>query len=119
MKYILISVSALFLILTGACTINPVQTGKVKNEFKWKCLWVWSYPKKTEKEICDMTKEEVVQYADSVALHYNRHSPGNTGALDIITAIIFDYRAYDTLIETTVLFTAMIGVLSIIGTKRN
>jgi hypothetical protein len=73
----------------------------------------------TEKEISEMTKKEVIQYADSVALHYNRHSPGDTGALDIITAIIFDYRGYDTLIEATVLFTAMIGVLSIIGTKRN
>jgi len=73
----------------------------------------------TEKEVWEMTKEEVVEYADSVALHYNRHSPGDTGALDIITATIFDYRAYDTLIETTVLFATMIGVLSIIGTKKN
>jgi len=79
----------------------------------------FDHSENTEKEICEMTKKEVVQYADSVALHYNRHSPGDTGALDIITAIIFDYRAYDTLIEATVLFTAMIGVLSIIGTKRN
>ncbi len=66
----------------------------------------------------EMSKKEVVEHADSIALHYNRHSPGDTGALDIITATIFDYRAYDTLIETVVLFTALIGVLSIIGTKE-
>lgn len=66
----------------------------------------------------DMTKSEVIEHAESVALHYNRHSPGDTGALDIITAIIFDYRGYDTLIETSVLFTALMGVLSIIGKKE-
>jgi len=38
--------------------------------------------------------------------------------MDIIAAIIFDYRGYDTLFETTVLFTALIGVLSIIGVKE-
>ena len=66
-----------------------------------------------------LTNEEVIEKADSAALHYNRHSPEDTGALDIITATIFDYRGYDTLLETTVLFTALIGVLSIIGIKEN
>lgn len=66
-----------------------------------------------------LTKIQVVEKADSVALHYNRHACAQTGAMDIIAAIIFDYRGYDTLFETTVLFTALIGVLSIIGTKEN
>ncbi len=66
-----------------------------------------------------MTKADIIKKADSVALHYDRHSPGDTGALDIIAAIIFDYRGYDTLFETTVLFAALIGVLSIIGTREN
>jgi multisubunit Na+/H+ antiporter MnhB subunit len=42
---------------------------------------------------------------------YNQHGLAETGATNIITAIILDYRAYDTLIETTVLFTATMGVL--------
>lgn len=66
----------------------------------------------------EMTNSQIIAHADSVSLYYNRHSPTDTGALDIITAIIFDYRGYDTLIETTVLFTALIGVLSIIGHKK-
>jgi len=33
------------------------------------------------------------------------------GATNIVTDIIVDYRAYDTLIETTVLFTALIAVM--------
>lgn len=65
-----------------------------------------------------MTKADLLKNADSLALHYNRNSPEDTGALDIIAAIIFDYRGYDTLFETTVLFAAMIGVLSIIGTRE-
>jgi hypothetical protein len=65
-----------------------------------------------------MTRAQVVEKADSIALYYNRHSDQDTGALDIIAAIIFDYRGYDTLFETTVLFAALIGVLSIIGIKE-
>jgi len=44
-----------------------------------------------------------------------------TGSPNIISAIILDYRGYDTLGEVTVLFTAAIGVLAIvrkIGRKR-
>lgn len=45
-----------------------------------------------------------------------------TGAANIVAAIILDFRAYDTLGEATVLFTAVIGVLTIvrrIGRKVN
>ncbi|MDP2872619.1 MAG: hypothetical protein Q8P31_08795 [Bacillota bacterium] len=42
---------------------------------------------------------------------YNRDGMAETGATNIVTAVILDYRAYDTLIETTVLFTATMGVL--------
>lgn len=36
-----------------------------------------------------------------------------TGAANIVTAIILDYRAYDTLGEATILFTAVISVLAV------
>lgn len=44
-----------------------------------------------------------------------------TGAANIVTAVILDFRGYDTLGEVTVLFTAVIGVLSVvrrIGRKK-
>lgn len=63
----------------------------------------------------EMSKEEIVKEGDSVALHYNKQGAYDTGALDIITATIFDYRGYDTLFESTVLFTALISVLAILG----
>ena len=37
-----------------------------------------------------------------------------TGAANIVTAVLLDYRAYDTLGETTVLFAAILGALAIL-----
>ncbi|MFH1801043.1 MAG: hydrogen gas-evolving membrane-bound hydrogenase subunit E [Candidatus Omnitrophota bacterium] len=56
-----------------------------------------------------------------VAETYLREGLPKTGAANIVAAVILDYRAYDTLGEATVLFTAVIGVLAIvrrIGRKR-
>lgn len=44
-----------------------------------------------------------------------------TGATNLISAVILDYRAYDTLGEATILFTAVMGVLAVvrkIGRKK-
>jgi multicomponent Na+:H+ antiporter subunit B len=40
-----------------------------------------------------------------------------TGSANIVTAVILDYRGYDTLGEATVLFTSIIGALSILRAK--
>ena len=37
-----------------------------------------------------------------------------TGAANLVTAIILDFRAYDTLGEAVVLFTAVVGVLTVV-----
>ncbi len=37
-----------------------------------------------------------------------------TGAANLVTSVVLDYRAYDTLGEATILFTAVIGVLAVI-----
>jgi len=39
-----------------------------------------------------------------------------TGAANIVAAIILDYRGYDTLGEATVLFTAVVGALAVLRT---
>lgn len=46
-----------------------------------------------------------------VSKRYITDAIEDTGILNMVTAIIIDYRAYDTLIETTVLFTAIIAVM--------
>lgn len=40
-----------------------------------------------------------------------------TKSANLVTGVIFDFRAYDTLGEATVLFTAVIGVLTILRKK--
>jgi multisubunit Na+/H+ antiporter MnhB subunit len=40
-----------------------------------------------------------------------------TGSANLVTGVVFDFRAYDTLGEATVLFTAVIGVLTILRLK--
>jgi len=56
-----------------------------------------------------------------VANIYLKEGLVRTGASNIVSSVILDFRAYDTLGETTVLFTAVIGVLAVvrrIGRKK-
>ena len=48
-----------------------------------------------------------------VSHNYLEHALQETGAVNIVSSIILDYRAYDTLGEATVLFTAVIGVITV------
>ena len=41
-----------------------------------------------------------------------------TGVPNIVTSVLADYRGYDTLGETTVIFTAGIGVLLLLSGSR-
>jgi len=49
-----------------------------------------------------------------VAGHYLANGAAQTGASNLVAAILLDYRAYDTLGEATVLFTAVMGVLAVV-----
>jgi multisubunit Na+/H+ antiporter MnhB subunit len=48
---------------------------------------------------------------------YIRHGLEDTGATNLVTSVYLDYRAYDTLGEATVLFTAIIGATAILRGK--
>ncbi|MBU3958756.1 MAG: DUF4040 domain-containing protein [Candidatus Omnitrophica bacterium] len=48
-----------------------------------------------------------------VAKEYIAYGLQETGATNIVTSVILNFRAYDTLGEVTVLFTAVIGVLAV------
>ncbi len=67
----------------------------------------------------EIPAEQVARQADSIALRYNRRAGLDVGATSVVGAVILDYRAYDTLFETTVLFTAVLAVLSVIGKEEN
>ncbi|MBN1697746.1 MAG: DUF4040 domain-containing protein [Spirochaetales bacterium] len=52
--------------------------------------------------------------ARSASKTYIENGGAETGAMNIVSSVILDYRAYDTLGEATVLFTAIIGALAIL-----
>ncbi|MFO7639167.1 MAG: hydrogen gas-evolving membrane-bound hydrogenase subunit E [bacterium] len=49
-----------------------------------------------------------------VAASYIELGLGRTGAANLVAAIILDFRAWDTLGEVVVLFTAVVGVLTVV-----
>ncbi|AOY74848.1 hydrogen gas-evolving membrane-bound hydrogenase subunit E [Clostridium formicaceticum] len=51
---------------------------------------------------------------NEVARHYLQESIDETHTPNIIASIITDYRAFDTLGETTVLFTSIAAVISVL-----
>jgi multisubunit Na+/H+ antiporter MnhB subunit len=53
-----------------------------------------------------------------VALYYLRNGLMLTGSANIVNAIVWDFRGYDTMGEETVLFAAAMGVYLIIRRKR-
>jgi multicomponent Na+:H+ antiporter subunit B len=59
--------------------------------------------------------------AMKVAKTYLQEGVSATGATNLVGSVILDFRAYDTLGEATILFTAVIGVLTVvrrIGRKK-
>lgn len=53
-----------------------------------------------------------------VAPHYLQASPVEIGIPNVVTGVLASYRGYDTLGELTVIFTAGIGVLALLGIRR-
>jgi multicomponent Na+:H+ antiporter subunit B len=53
-----------------------------------------------------------------VAPHYLQHALAETGVPNVVTAVLASYRGYDTLGETTVVFTAGAGVVALLRRRR-
>ncbi len=53
-----------------------------------------------------------------VAPLYLKEAPRTTGIPNVVTSVLASYRGYDTLGETTVIFTAGIGVILLLGNWR-
>ncbi len=50
-----------------------------------------------------------------VAPHYIEHTDDEIGVPNMVTAVLASYRGYDTWGETTVIFTACVGVMLLLG----
>lgn len=54
---------------------------------------------------------------NEITTYYLENARQETGSMNIIAAIITDYRAFDTLGETTVLFSGIAAVFSVLAMK--
>ena len=55
---------------------------------------------------------------NQVSQRYIESAWEETGVLNMITAVVLDYRAYDTMFETIVLFTAVLAVIITLKTTE-
>ncbi len=53
-----------------------------------------------------------------VAPYYLEHSEEDTGVPNVVTSVLASYRGYDTMGETTVVFTAAVGVMILLSGMR-
>lgn len=56
---------------------------------------------------------------NEVFTRYIESGVEETGVINIVAAVILDYRAFDTFGEATMLFTAIIGVLSLLKNEKD
>ncbi|HPD98038.1 MAG TPA: MnhB domain-containing protein [Synergistales bacterium] len=57
-------------------------------------------------------------HVTGAAEHYLANTPEETGARNVVAAILFDYRAFDTLGESTVIFTAVCGISMLFSRRK-
>lgn len=69
-------------------------------------------------ELPPMGDQENPSY-NEIATYYIEESTNDTGSINLITAIITDYRAFDTLGEATVLFAGIIAVTTTVGVTHH
>ncbi len=55
---------------------------------------------------------------NQVSERYISDALDDTGVLNMVTGIVLDYRAYDTMFETIVLFTATLAVVITLKTRK-
>ncbi len=57
------------------------------------------------------------EYANSIYHHITNNAVKETGSLNFVTAILYDYRAYDSLGESTIIFGAVSGIVLLLSRK--
>ena len=61
--------------------------------------------------------EPLGEHVPRMARGYIENAAAETGSANLVTGVIFDFRGYDTLGEATILFTAVVGILTILRMK--
>ncbi|MBN1897453.1 MAG: DUF4040 domain-containing protein [Spirochaetes bacterium] len=60
---------------------------------------------------------EFGKHATRMATEYIQGGVKGSGSINLVTGVVLDYRGYDTLGEITILFTAVIGVLTVLRSR--
>jgi multisubunit Na+/H+ antiporter MnhB subunit len=68
------------------------------------------------KEVTD-TLDPLGKHVTRMATAYIENAAEQTGSANLVTGVVFDFRGYDTLGEATILFTAVVGILTILRVK--
>lgn len=63
--------------------------------------------------------DSLVKGFEIPSLSYLANGLADTGSPNAVTAVLLDYRAYDTLGEATVLFAAILGAIAIMRKSKN
>lgn len=58
--------------------------------------------------------EEIARNGQSAALYYNKNAVSDVNSMNVVSAMVLDYRAYDTLYEALIFFTVMMCILSVL-----
>ena len=66
------------------------------------------------REVFQLGSPIIAHVAEAPSNTYIAEGAESTGSTNIVTAILLDYRAYDTLGEATVLFASIIGALAVL-----
>lgn len=57
------------------------------------------------------------EYSNSIYQHITNNGVKETGSLNFVTAILYDYRGYDSLGESTIIFGAVSGIVLLLSRK--
>jgi len=74
------------------------------------------------KSLDPQTQTEIPRFGSPQAVtmddYFIDHAQGEIAVNNVVTAVVFDYRGFDTLGEATVLFAAVVGVLALFRRLR-
>ena len=98
--------------------LSRVHYGFGRRWFRWRwCVILAFFSLRMFADFPEFGQPVTDRFADAPSNTYLREGLEKTGAANIVTAMLLDFRAYDTLGEATVLFCAVVGALSILRRK--
>jgi multisubunit Na+/H+ antiporter MnhB subunit len=97
-------------------SIKPWSAQKLATAFMLILLALLAAP--VMRELPEFGVPVMDRFVDAPSNTYLREGLEETGAANVVTAVLLDFRGYDTLGEATVLFCAVLGALTVLRRDR-